>query len=170
MSSVTIRNPANTLDLGDSTNPLRVDPTGATTQPVSGTVTANQGGTWTVQPGNTANTTAWLTAHGKTIKSAVISAALLGDNTIISAVSGKRLKIVAFHLQAVSNGQTVTFKDGASTDLSGALPLNAREYITIAVPCPSFLLGTTAGNAFIISLGAATSIVGFVTYFDDDAT
>jgi hypothetical protein len=30
------------------------------TQPVSGTVTANQGGTWTVQPGNTANTTAWL--------------------------------------------------------------------------------------------------------------
>lgn len=29
------------------------------TQAVSGTVTANQGGTWTVQPGNTANTTAW---------------------------------------------------------------------------------------------------------------
>jgi hypothetical protein len=27
---------------------------------VSGTVTSNQGGTWTVQPGNTANTTAWL--------------------------------------------------------------------------------------------------------------
>jgi hypothetical protein len=26
---------------------------------VAGTVTANQGGTWTVQPGNTANTTAW---------------------------------------------------------------------------------------------------------------
>lgn len=29
------------------------------TQPVSGTVAATQGGTWTVQPGNTANTTAW---------------------------------------------------------------------------------------------------------------
>lgn len=47
-------------ELATSTNPLRVDPTGTTTQPVSGTVTANQGGTWTVQPGNTANTTAWL--------------------------------------------------------------------------------------------------------------
>jgi len=91
---------------GTSSNPLRVDPTGTTTQPVSGTVTANlaagtnnigdvdvltvngvapafgsgvrgatvqrvtvatddvvpasQSGTWTVQPGNTANTTAWL--------------------------------------------------------------------------------------------------------------
>ena len=38
---------------------LRVDAS-ATTQPISGTITANQGGTWTVQPGNTANTTAWL--------------------------------------------------------------------------------------------------------------
>lgn len=37
---------------------LLVDGSGVT-QPVSGTVTANQGGTWTVQPGNTANTTAW---------------------------------------------------------------------------------------------------------------
>lgn len=30
-----------------------------TTLPVSGTVAATQSGTWTVQPGNTANTTAW---------------------------------------------------------------------------------------------------------------
>jgi hypothetical protein len=37
---------------------LRVDGSG-TTQPVSGTVAATQSGTWTVQPGNTANTTAW---------------------------------------------------------------------------------------------------------------
>lgn len=38
---------------------LRVDAS-ATTQPVSGTVAATQSGTWTVQPGNTANTTPWL--------------------------------------------------------------------------------------------------------------
>lgn len=31
-----------------------------TTLPVSGTVAATQSGTWTVQPGNTANTTPWL--------------------------------------------------------------------------------------------------------------
>lgn len=51
-----------------TTGLLRVDGSGVT-QPVSGTVTANAGtgnfnvaqsGTWTVQPGNTANTTAWL--------------------------------------------------------------------------------------------------------------
>lgn len=39
---------------------------------VSGTVTANQGGTWTVQPGNTANTTPWLvTVHDGTTAATV---------------------------------------------------------------------------------------------------
>lgn len=41
------------------TNALKVDGTGGTF-PISGTVAATQSGTWTVQPGNTANTTAWL--------------------------------------------------------------------------------------------------------------
>src|SRR6516162_4224228 len=54
------------VDFGVSGQPIRIDPTGTTTQPVSGTVgisgtvAATQSGTWTVQPGNTANTTAWL--------------------------------------------------------------------------------------------------------------
>lgn len=44
---------------GTATNPLRVDPTGTTTQPVSGIVTATQGGAWDI------NTLAGSTvAHG----------------------------------------------------------------------------------------------------------
>lgn len=42
---------------------------------VSGTITANQGGTWTVQPGNTANTTPWLTTISQGGNSAAVSAA-----------------------------------------------------------------------------------------------
>ena len=38
-----LRNPGDTANMGDATNPVRVDPTGTTTQPVSGTVTGNQG-------------------------------------------------------------------------------------------------------------------------------
>jgi hypothetical protein len=71
---VNIRNASGT-ELATSGAPLRIDPTGTTTQPVSlasvpshnvtnaGTfaVQATQSGTWTVQPGNTANTTPWLT-------------------------------------------------------------------------------------------------------------
>lgn len=53
-------NSANT-EIATAGAPLRIDPVGTTTQPVSGTVAATQSGVWTVQPGNTANTTAWLT-------------------------------------------------------------------------------------------------------------
>lgn len=35
VGKVQLRNPSNTADLGDATNPVRVDPTGTTTQPVS---------------------------------------------------------------------------------------------------------------------------------------
>jgi hypothetical protein len=52
IGKVQIRNPGDTVDLGDAANPIRIDPTGTTAQPVSdggssltvdGTVTANQG-------------------------------------------------------------------------------------------------------------------------------
>lgn len=44
------------------------------TQPVSGTVAATESGTWTVQPGNTANTTAWLvTGTGGTFPITAVS-------------------------------------------------------------------------------------------------
>lgn len=48
-----LRNASGT-EIGTSSNAVRTDPTGTTPQP------ATQSGTWTVQPGNTANTTAWL--------------------------------------------------------------------------------------------------------------
>lgn len=61
-------------------NALKIDGS-AVTQPVSGTLTANEGGTWTVQPGNTANTTPWLTtdsADGNTGSSVPSKASLVG--------------------------------------------------------------------------------------------
>lgn len=52
---VSIRGLANgsPVELGNTANPFRIDPVGTTPQPVS------QNGIWTVQPGNTANTTPW---------------------------------------------------------------------------------------------------------------
>jgi hypothetical protein len=51
-----------TVSQATGTNLHSVIDSGSVTATISGTptVTANQGGTWTVQPGNTANTTAWL--------------------------------------------------------------------------------------------------------------
>ncbi len=72
------------------TNALKVDGSAAT-QPVSGTVNAAQSGTWTVQPGNTANTTPWLVTptpstalSGSRIKSAAST-----NGTSVKASAGK---------------------------------------------------------------------------------
>lgn len=43
-----LRNPGDSANMGDGTNPVRIDPTGTTTQPVSGTVAATQSGTWNI--------------------------------------------------------------------------------------------------------------------------
>lgn len=63
------------VEFGTSSDPIRTDPTGSTAQPVSGTVAATQSGTWTVQPGNTANTTPWLTTINQGGNTATVSAA-----------------------------------------------------------------------------------------------
>ncbi len=84
---------------------LRIDGSGAT-QPVSGTVTANAGtgtftvsgtvaatqsGTWTVQPGNTANTTPWLATINQGGNSAAVkaasTAAIATDPALVVAIS-----------------------------------------------------------------------------------
>lgn len=53
-----LRNSSGT-EIGTNSNPVAVSD-GAGSLTVDGTVAATQSGTWTVQPGNTANTTAWL--------------------------------------------------------------------------------------------------------------
>lgn len=98
---------------------LPVDGSGVT-QPISGTVTANQSGTWTVQPGNTANTTAWLVAGGKTNNNAAPGATNLGI------------------LPAVANAATQTWTEGnqvaLSTDLSGRTRIDNSSWIGSTAP------------------------------------
>jgi len=62
----------------------------ATAVPVSGTVTANaaQSGTWTVQPGNTANTTPWLTSTVLTTGAATIGALTANQSVNMAQVAG----------------------------------------------------------------------------------
>lgn len=69
---------------------LRIDGSG-TTQPVSGTIAATQSGVWTVQPGNTANTTPWLATIAQGGNSTAVKAAstpaLATDTALVVAIS-----------------------------------------------------------------------------------
>ena len=83
------------VDIGDVTiNNASIAVTGTfwqATQPVSGTVAATQSGTWTVQPGNTANTTPWLTKLNDGTNSVAIKAASTAaaatDPALVVAIS-----------------------------------------------------------------------------------
>lgn len=114
----------------------------AVTQPVSGTVSAAQSGTWTVQPGNTANTTAWLvTGTGGTFpatQSGTWTVGLSASQTLATVTtvttlstlsgggvahdgvdSGNPVKVGAKALSALSSGTMVA--SGDRTDLTSDL-------------------------------------------------
>jgi len=91
--------------------------TQAVAQPTPGTVLARQAGTWTVQPGNTANTTPWLTTIQQGGNAATVSA-------------GGALKVDASASTQPVSG-TVTANAGTNLNTS-ALALEAGNLATIA--------------------------------------
>lgn len=113
--------------------------------------------------------------HGKSIKSLTGTASSSGDNTIISAVTSKRLKVCSYALfTASTSAVTCTFKDGAAGTALWTVPLQAlasTQYgANLAVPAPAFLFGTSAGTLLNLNLSGAISVVWSVSYYDDDAT
>lgn len=93
---------------------------GGTAITISGTVTANQGGTWTVQPGNTPNTTPWLVvADGYVTTSAPAYAnnttnylSLDTSGNLRVNISAQSLGDVNVNLAQVAGGTTATSATG----------------------------------------------------------
>ena len=104
----------------------------------------------------------------KTYQTEPISDANSGDNTILSAVSGLRIKVYAIHFNVTG---TVNMKWlSGSTDLTGDMNFQAREGYTAAVNPPAILLQTAAGEALILNLSGAVAVDGWIAYWADDAT
>jgi hypothetical protein len=67
----------------------------------------------------------------------------------------------------VATAQSVTVKDGASTNLTGqfGLPSSIGGGVVISdTPDGAPLWVLSTGNAFIVNLSAATAVAGFVQY------
>ena len=145
---------------------LRVDGSGAT-QPVSGTVTANQGGTWTVQPGNTANTTPWL----MTINQGGNSATVTGSNALKVDGSAVTQPVSATSLplptgaatsanQTTLGSQTTKINDGTNTaTVTGASALKVDGSATTQPVSGTVTanIGTTNGLALDATLTGGTA-------------
>lgn len=97
-----------------------------------------------------------------------LSIAASGDNTIVAA-PGTTTSIRVHRIvicNAVATAQAFTVKDGASTNLTGAMGLPTAIGGLIELmegeDAPLFVL--SANNALIINLLNATSVTGFVQY------
>lgn len=111
-----------------------------------------QSGTWTVQPGNTANTTAWLFAGGKTHNNAAPGATNIG---VLSGIANAAAPVV-------TEGNQVSL----STNLAGSLrtiATNIQSRTTFNNNGQELDLDIQGQQTFSLSINAASTFVGTIT-------
>lgn len=104
---------------------------------------------------------------------AKISGAASGDNEVIAAVAGKKIRILGLVIVA-AGAVTVYFKSGSTAicgDATNPMSLAANGGFVLPTPpayptalAPSGYMQTSAGEAFNMTLGGAVSVGGCVVY------
>jgi hypothetical protein len=99
------------------------------------------------------------------VKYAKIDVASSGDNTIVAAVTGKKIRVISLFLVA-DGATTVRFESGASgTALTGAMALIAST--GIALPLNEHGWFETAAAALLnLELSAVVSVDGGLSYIE----
>lgn len=148
---------------------VKVDGTGGSF-PISGTVAATQSGTWTVQPGNTANTTPWLVTGSGTAGTA--AAGVLTIQGIASMTPVQVSQATASNLNAtVVQGTATNLKTAATLYNSSGTEIGTTTNPVAVQPPASGYLATNlthiAGNAVSAGNGASGTGVLRVTVAND---
>ena len=103
-------------------------------------------------------------AWGQSLTDAVVNSNATGDITIVAAVTGQQIHVYRLVI-VVGAATNLTFKDGASTNLTGAMNMLANGSITLDYDGGSKAwFTTTAGNAFVINQSGTAQISGKVSY------
>lgn len=104
-----------------------------------------------------------VTSAGLTIvKRAFATGATIATHPIVSAVAGKKIRVLAFHATTV-DGLNLTFKSG-STTISGNLAATG----VMSTYCPHGWYQTAAGEALGFAIDAAESTSVHVVYVEVD--
>lgn len=103
---------------------------------------------------------------GVTLKSVVVSASTSGNNTLVAAVSGKKITVVAFAL-SFSGTVNAKFQDGASgTDLTGLFYGIANSGAGLSTSAPNFLFQGSTNTLLNLNLSAGTAVGGLISYYE----
>ena len=100
------------------------------------------------------------------VKHAAIDAASSGNNTLVAAVSGKKIRVLALFITMTGTLVTIRFEDGADgTALTGQLGPTAGQ--TIVLPFnPVGWFETSAATLLNMELSGAQSVDGALTYIE----
>lgn len=97
--------------------------------------------------------------------SAAIAVSTSGDNAIVAAVAGKKVRVKSWELSnGAASAQNAKWRSG-TTDLTGLFystaigPMGDQE-----APAGDFLFETAAGSALNLNLSASTAVGGVVEY------
>lgn len=99
-----------------------------------------------------------------TPKFAAIAASSAGDNTLIAAVSGKRLRVLKYTV-LTPGSVSLKFRSGATADLTGPMPLAANCGVGGAY-CPAGLFETAPGQPLVLNLSSGAAVAGHLTYIE----
>ena len=100
-----------------------------------------------------------------TPKFAAINATTNGDNTVVSAVAGKKIRVLSYSLVADA-AVGVAFEDGAGgSELSGQMAFAANGGISVPFS-PVGHFETTANTLLNIETDAAANVRGHLCYVE----
>lgn len=102
-----------------------------------------------------------------TVKTAVISASTIGDNTLVGAVTGKSIYVLSLFF-ICSTAVSVRFESGAGgTALSGVMPFPANGGMVLPFNTGSWF--NTASNALLnmeLSVAGSATVAGTLQYVE----
>ena len=145
--------------------PLPVSQSGSWNVGISNTpVPVSQSGSWSVsvagQPISATVTNSQLTVGYGTVQYAPINATNSGNTQVVGAVSGKRIRVIAY---AVIANATVNIKfQSGTTDITGSM--RVVEGGGIAHAYDGGLFQTAVGQALNINLSTNATVGGYVVY------
>lgn len=99
-------------------------------------------------------------------KFAKVDAASNGNNTLVAAVTGKKIRVLAGFFDMSGTLVTMTFQSGAGgTALTGAIGI--AQSTTFTMPfCPVGHFETAAGALLNLSLSGAQQVSGYLVYIE----
>lgn len=100
------------------------------------------------------------------IQRVAVQAATGGDNTLVAAVAGKRIRVLALVLVASGGANNVRLESGAGgTALTGVMNLAANDQLVLQFNGAGWC-ETAVGALLNLELSAATAVAGLLDYVE----